>query len=97
MDSLIQKQGELMSQDAKAINEYHVKLDQAKRNSEQGLIGRSLAEDKIAQIKSSMEGIKKNMATEMKYVQDQIEYDQKRKEQNTDREERQLKDAQKHE
>ena len=38
----------------------------------------------------------KNMGNEMKNIQTQIEYDKKRKEQNLEREQRQINDAEKH-
>ena len=43
-----------------------------------------------------MEFVKKNMAKEMTNVQEQIKFDQKHKEQNFEREQRQIEDAEKH-
>jgi len=55
------------------IQSYSKMMDQAQRNVAQGIFGRSLAENKVTDIKDSMHQIKNNLHEEAKFVHQSIE------------------------
>ena len=59
-NSLLKQHQDHMEQNDKLIKEYNMKIDQANRNVAQGIFGRSLATNKVSEIKESMSQIASN-------------------------------------
>ena len=64
---------------------YQDKLDQTKRNVEQGEMGRSLAMGKILDMKTSFSTLAQNIVDETKIIKDEIAQDQEKKKVNPEK------------
>ena len=65
----------MAQEDAQLIKDYKFKLDQTKRNIEQGELGRSLAEGKVSEIKQKFDQLDKNLKEESETIGKEIEFD----------------------
>ena len=76
---------QLEDEDKDLITAYQGKLDQTKRNVEQGEMGRSLAIGKIVDMKQSFTQLGNHIAEEGKIIKQEIELDKEKKKANPTR------------
>ena len=74
-EKLAENQQKLQASDKELIASYQGKLDQTKRNVEQGEMGRSLAMGKILDMKASFTVLAQNIDNETKIIKDEIAQD----------------------
>ena len=68
-----------MAYDKELMAAYQDKLDQTKRNVEQGEMGRSLAMGKILDMKTSFQTLSQNIVDETQIIRDEVAQDQEKK------------------
>ena len=71
---MLQAEQNLETADKQLIQDYSTKLDQSRRNVNQGILGRQLAENKINEVKASMELISSNLARQAGNVKAEIDH-----------------------
>uniref|UniRef100_A0A7S3FTS6 Uncharacterized protein n=1 Tax=Strombidium rassoulzadegani TaxID=1082188 RepID=A0A7S3FTS6_9SPIT len=79
------------TRDEQLTKDYNVKLEQSKRNIEQGEMGRSLASSKVVDIKNSLSQIQANLDAEGKAISQIVDMDEKARKLNFAQQEAQLK------
>ena len=94
-EKLAESQQKLQASDKELIASYQGKLDQTKRNVEQGEMGRSLAMGKILDMKASFTVLAQNIDNETKIIKDEIAQDQEKKKVNPEKQMSEIKNLEK--
>ena len=75
---MLAQQTNMLSQDKTLIAEYGKKLEQSHRNVNQGIMGRSLAQDKLSDVKTSFSQISQNIKKEGQNVKKMLDAENKK-------------------